>query len=499
LFDYKDASFELAPSTYGKTDAIMTALLSPRTLVFVSAIMIASLQASPNFALWAVCMLTLPLAIWLSGGNQPYPVLYWLVGVAWLNIVCDVASADMTDIVLSDGWLGPYRVKAILWSSCAILALAFGIRSGLRLGGSIFPAVVPAGGGSLAGNERGINLNRITACYFGSLILTQLLGAIASSIPILAQPVLALTLVKFVFIYILAAKVFESERGYGWLFLMSLMEMVTGLVGFFASYKEAFIVMLIALASNHRRASAGQWIFAATTVAAVIWVSLIWTTVKNEYRYNVFSYPIQERLEWMANRLFGDGNMDYSDAAVQLLARIGYTELYAEVLARQDSGALPSGFNFYASAVEHVLTPRILFPDKPALDDSKITTALLGVRIDDDTSIGVGFVAQAQVDFGFPGLLLPVLSMGFMIGMVAKYFMTRSAPLLVREAFTTATLFLSFQFAADIDKALGGFVVGCLAMGLSLKFGYPMMARWLEGSRVGQDLNANSPIKNLRA
>jgi hypothetical protein len=69
-----------------------------------------------------------------------------------------------------------------------------------------------------------------------------------------------------------------------------------------------------------------------------------------------------------------------------------------------------------------------------------------------------------------------------MIGAAAKYFMTRPAPLLIREAFTTATLFLVFSIGENIDKSLGGFVVDCLAMGLALKFGYPMIARWLAES-----------------
>jgi hypothetical protein len=81
-------------------------------------------------------------------------------------------------------------------------------------------------------------------------------------------------------------------------------------------------------------------------------------------------------------------------------------------------------------------------------------------------------------------LLLPLFLLGIMTGGVAQYFMTRSAPLIVREAFTTASLFLSFPFAANIDKALGGFVIGCLVMALALKFGYPMIAQWLAGARA---------------
>jgi hypothetical protein len=69
-----------------------------------------------------------------------------------------------------------------------------------------------------------------------------------------------------------------------------------------------------------------------------------------------------------------------------------------------------------------------------------------------------------------------------MIGGAAKYFMTRPAPLVIRQAFTTAAIFLAFPFAEYIDKGLGGFITGCLVMALSLKYGYPMIALWLTRS-----------------
>jgi hypothetical protein len=140
---------------------------------------------------------------------------------------------------------------------------------------------------------------------------------------------------------------------------------------------------------------------------------------------------------------------------------------------------ISNDFNFYGAAIKHVLTPRVLFPDKAALDDSKITTALTGERIAEDTSIGVGYITEAQVDFGFPGLLLPMLAIGFMVGLATEYYMTRPVPLLVRQAFATATSFHFFFFGADIDKVLGAFITAWLAMALVLKFGYPRIAMWL--------------------
>jgi hypothetical protein len=457
----------------------MSSLFSPWTLAIGCALAAVGLQASPNAELWGVCLLTLPVAVWLLGGKQAYRVLLWVLFVNWLQIVGAVVTADLTGSVISEGFRGTYSVKAIIYSLCAISVLALGMRSGTQLGQWLFRFSVRRTGGSLAGDEYGVRLNRLMLCYFVSLAVAQALGAVAAHVPGLAQPVLALGLIRFVCLYLIAAVVFESGGGYGWLILVAVLEMITGLVGFFANYKEAPIVMLIAFASSRRPVSARMWIFSMAAVVAVAWASLFWTSVKTEYRHLIVGNPIEQRLAWMQQR-FSGGSVDYGKAVVALFQRIGYTELYAAVIARADAGSLPrkSG-GYYVSAVQHVLTPRILFPDKQALNDSKLTTALLGLRIQSDTSIGIGYVAQAHVDFGFPGLLLPMLVIGVMLGVSAKYFMTRSAPLIVREAFTTAALFLGFPYEENIDKALGGFITGFLVMAVMLKFAYPKIARWL--------------------
>jgi hypothetical protein len=426
--------------------------------------------------------------MWLLGGKQTHPVLLWLIGMFWLQITCDVVFADLTDTVLSDTWLGPYRVEAIRWSLCAALALAIGMRSGTRLGELVFrPAA--NGDGLLAGND-GVSLSRAVTCYFVSLVAIRILGLIVEVAPLLTQPIVVLSSIKFVCVYVLAAKVFQSDRGYKWLIIVLVVEMVTGLTGFFSSYKEAFIVMFIALASSRRAPNVSRWIIAAASAVALVWASLVWAAVKAEYRYRIADHPVEERVSWMAQRIFGDRQIDYGEAVTHLFERIGYTELYAKVLERQSVGAIPGGFGFYLSAVQHILTPRILFPDKAVLDDSKVTRTLIGLSIAEGTSIGVGFVAQAQVDFGFPGMLLPMLFIGFMVGCAAKYFMTRPAPLIIRHAFTTAALFTSFHFESNIDKALGGFAISCLVFALTLKFGYPVIARWLAGSRAGRNTSS---------
>jgi hypothetical protein len=459
----------------------MTGIFSPRVLLVAVLLIMLGLSASPNVELWAACLLLPPAIVWILGGPTAYPVLIWVIGLNWLSIAGDVLRADLSRQSVTEGWLGPYDEQAILISLCALLAIAVGMRGGIQFGGSRFRGRLYAMSSKTGAGER-VDLGRLLVCYAGSLVVSQAMGFLAASIPTVAQPLLAFALLKSVVVYAIAASVFDSDRGYSWLLLVIGAEFVVGMAGAFANFTEPVFLLVIAMASSrHGLARAKTWAFGLASIAVLLWVSIVWTAIKVEYRSEMAGMSLQQRAAWLTDRYLSP-KIDYGDATTRLLDRVSYTELFALVLAYLDAGEISNDFNFYGAAIKHVLTPRVLFPDKAALDDSRITTALTGQRIDENTSIGVGYIAEAQVDFGFPGLLLPMLAIGFMLGLATEYLMTRPAPLLVRQAFATATSFHVFFFEVDIDKGLGAFITGWLAIALILKFGYPLIATWLTGT-----------------
>jgi len=453
----------------------MRHILSPRLLAVAALLMVLGLCWSPNAGLWAACLFVPPAVLGILGGSSAYPGLGWIVGMNWLAIAADVLQADLNGWSAREGWLGPYNEEAILLSLCAVCAIGVGMRCGVTLGRWNLGTRLR----TLSAQRRigvDVGLSRLLACYVGALLVTQAASMAAASLPTLAQPLLAVTLLRYVAVYAIAATVFETNRGYLWLILVIGGEFLVGMTGFFASFLQPVFLLVIALVSSrYSMSSARPWLLLFAAVVVMLWTSLVWTVVKPDYRRVMGSLSLQERVTWLADAYLSP-NIDYSDASARLLERIGYTELYARVLARLETGGITGGHDFYGAAVRHVLTPRVFFPDKPALDDTAITRALTHTWVGRDTSVGVGYVAQAHVDFGFPGLLLPMLAVGFLLGLAAEYFMTRPIPLIIRQAFVTAALFSAFAFAADIDKALGGLITGWLALALVMKFVYPLIA-----------------------
>lgn len=441
--------------------------------------LLASLILSTNAPLWVLAISSLILGSWCIGWPTCYPVLLWIVGINWLPLAADILSADLTKSSLAADSLGSYRTVAISISLLAGLTLAFGLHLGSTQNWTRSHVAVLE-------EDRSISLGGVVFLFFSFYPIITALTWIGYLSPGLQQPVLAFVLIKFVLLYLLAATVFRLQRGWGWLILAISVELINGITGFFSDYKDAFFIVLIALASGREKPNAKLVITGGAVITAVIWFSLVWTAIKPEYRQWVSGNsgaqtvlrPIGERVDFITQRIVF-GGLDYETAYLKLLQRIGYTEYYARILARLETNSIDAP-NQYLSAIQHTLMPRLLFPDKPALNDSVVTTAFTGDVIDPSTSISIGYVAEAHADFGFPGMLLPILLIGLMIGAQARYFMTRAAPLVVRQAFCTGCLFSTFGYQMNIDKALGGCVVGFIAMALALKFGYPMVSGLLE-------------------
>ena len=455
-------------------------IYTPRTLLIGSGIALMLLVHSADLKLWAASLLSLPLAVWILGKKNVHPVLPWLVALFWLTITSDLVLAEFTGLSLTQNDASLFRQDAILFSLAAMLALAFGMRAGTFLGRKQFVAAFRHAGRFHAAVPQRNDHRRAVQAYFVSLVFAAIADQAAWYVPPLTQLILAMTLVKFACIYLVAVKYFEEGQGGKWLLLIAVLEIASGAISYFSSYKEVVFVIIIAMAAGRRKLPLFQLGLGLCGVALVVWMSLVWSVIKGPFRAISAGMTTEEKIDWMLDN-YTRPDFDYSQAFTNLSQRVGYTKFFAAVLERQDQGPLDS-YDFYQGAIMHILTPRLFFPDKPALDDSKITVDVLGININEGTSIGLGYTTQAYIDFGFPGMLIPIGLIGMMLGWTAQYFLSRPVPAALSGAFATALMFEAFQYAADIDKAFGGFVTQFIVMAFLLRFGYPIIAPWRAGA-----------------
>ena len=447
-----------------------------------------------------LCLLSFNSAVWLEAGlallvsialvyrqQRTYPALMWALGINWLGIVGAIATADLQGMNFADTIKGPSHVEAVQLSLVSLIVFAAGIASGLGVASKQSKLVEEGGAESF---EYVIDLRRGMITYFGALIVAEIGVWFTRFIPQLQQQFYMLQMLKFACIYLVATAVFSTGRGYLWLSVMLAIEVVTGMTGYFGAFKEGFFIVFIALLATGQRSSKRIWVFGTTAAICLVMLSLVWTSVKKDYRHwvsgntgeQIVARSFHERANWMLDHI-SLSNIDYSRALRDMTERVDNTEIYALYLARADAGYVVDLPSRYLGAFKNILMPRILFPDKGVINDSYFTRAMTGLNINNQTSISMGYIAEAQYDFGIPLMFVPIFIIGMVVALAGRYFMNREVPYVIRQAFATTVLFNSLMFGSNFDKALGGFLMELIVLALVLRFAYPPLAGWLAGRR----------------
>jgi hypothetical protein len=428
--------------------------------------------------LWALAVISLPVAISLSAVGARFPIILLHLALVWLPIFATILNWDLQPAGLADS---PEQWNAILLSLVALLAIALGYRFAMAGMESTLPLYIQ------------LNRKRLLQAYLISFLTTGILFQVAYYSPALTQPVLAFRGVRLLLLYLLCAQIFSDRKGYAIVAFALVGELAEGITGFIASYQLPVLVVLAAAISSRKRSlDAGQMLGTGLLVCFLIWASLVWTSVKPEYRNWLaqgdpsITEDIIERVSWIGKKI-GGGEIDYSDALRSFVSRTGYTHFYALALPN-----LPSAdTSFWLNAITNVLMPRALFGDKPALNDTAITTALTGVTFGEDTSVSIGFVAQTHADFGM-GLMFPVLILlGYLMGSIARFFQTRKMSQIARDGFMSAALVYKFIYEQNVDKAIGSLFLSTIALMLVAIYVYPRFEKWAAMPQARTDRQAN--------
>lgn len=425
---------------------------------------------SSNPLLWAISSICLPLAFEFSSAGMDKPIVIAHLTLFWAAIFNSLLITELRPIKIL---MSPDEVVAAYLSLLALLAISIGYRIGFSFWAR------------RSRQPPNIELNRgkLVAAYFTVFFSTSVLTFLAAVFPLLTQPILAFMGVKLLLLYLLCSQVLADRKGYAWMLAAVLAELVQGATGYIASYQLALLVVIAAAIRSRGVSIRGSQLAVAVCMGALlVWASLVWTAVKPEFRAwlatenAAITGSASEKAAWMTNYL-SSGRLDYADAFMRLSDRIGYVRFYALALPKLES-AYHTPTDFWPDALINTFMPRFLFPDKPILNDTKITSELTGVQFGANTSVSIGFVAQTHADFGFPIMLFPIMLIGVMLGGVGGYFQSKPISQSARDAFMSAALVYKFGYEANIDKALGAFVLSAIALVIVFKFVYPIFERW---------------------
>jgi hypothetical protein len=453
----------------------------PLPVYLITGLAAAVCLVSTNPVLTLGSVMTLLVLMHLLWRPAEPPVLVFAASYQWLQVVTLVLLADYRGQPISA--LSPEpRIEDAIWLSLiGLISLAFGMRLGVK---KLKPVIEEQQ------QLLRLSVDRIFILYLFTAVFASMVPYLVWRFLSVAQFLLALANLKWVFYVLLGYITLRRRTKVAYFVIATLLEFVAG-IGFFADFKTVFFVAALVLLSLQIRVTVKTVVLSTLIVGIVFVAGLAWMTIREDYRsflnrgtgqQVVLVSPVEQV------QAFGDMMTDIdanslSSSVDAMFKRLAYVDFFAAVLDYVPRQRAYEGGTLLWRSVMHVLMPRFLWRDKAVLEsDSDVTmryTGLVLASADRGTSIGMGYMAEAYIDFGPLGMFIPIVLIGLLWGWMYAFLVSHAPNRPMGLAFGTALLLNATQFEIAGIKLLGGMVGKFLVLAIVLRFGIPAISRWL--------------------
>jgi hypothetical protein len=254
-------------------------------------------------------------------------------------------------------------------------------------------------------------------------------------------------------------------------------------------FKELFFLLMIVLMSQWRPFSTdpvektkNRQIFTITAAITMflLVMGLVWSGgMKHSWRSALLSgqvagSPIDKIEAYGQHAVDSIEQFESGRAAETLASRLSSGVAYFSHVLRVVPNTVPhEDGTLTIGAIRHVLMPRFLFPEKADLGgDSWLVRKYARLNVSGEesgTSIGLGYMAEFYIDYGFPLMLVPLLLYGALLGFLYRV-LSRVSPSPQILAAVSAGLFLQhfLSYEGNFTKLFGGVLQNFLIFAASL-------------------------------
>ena len=421
-----------------------------------------------NGLLTAAAVLVVPLIWRLTWRTGEPPVLFMACMIHWIQSFASVFMADLSGRPVEEvGW-GDDIAAAVWLSLFGLVFLAAGVHFALRS--------VPRMAAQARAETQGVDPRQVFKIYLAAYALTTVLLPVAFVVPQITQFIIALFNIKWTLVFLMVYVVLQRKSGFDLMALVVALELVTGMVSYFSSFTRILFLLLLVIPTASLRLTV-RVRFGMVVVAVIIGLlSIVWSAIKPEYRAFVNRGTGEQEVYVSAGEALGKiselvSAMDadaFGRGAEALAARVAYVDYFAATIAYVPAVVPHTRGNLWAAAVLHVLQPRLLFPDKPELDDSEVTreyTGLYVAGVEEGTSVSIGYFGESYIDFGAFGMMIPIFLVGLFWGSIYRLFLVTGRFRVVGAAIATSILAVSaFNVGVSSVKLVGGSLMAVLVM-----------------------------------
>jgi hypothetical protein len=410
--------------------------------------------------------------------------MYWAV-VAIFIPYADLVAKPLNDLTK----YGKNDLHFATWLGLIALAIyLLGIQSAIRN----IRAVPLTMLGSILSKYDG---RKIILLYILVSILSALLNSPIVHLPG-AQLLLSITFLKWVLLTLLIAHSLVTKSNKSVVVIILGVETLLSFSGFWAAFKDYVLVAIGAYLMLSPKLSLRAYFTLGLVFVITFFISVVWTYSKGEYRQYLTGGErsqviVQQnqldnlfKFTEIVKRDFSTSNFSYSFSigVENLVQRVSYIEFLALAIKQVPTYIPHENGRLLKSAFEHVLKPRILFPDKKPIYDSELTSKYTGVQFagaEQGTSFSLGTVAESYIDFGKYYMFIPIFFFGLWIGWMYRFFILNGYNVLWGMCYSAPIFQFAWSFPVPTSKFLGWSITYFVSFWFFNKYLIQYLDKWL--------------------
>ncbi len=398
--------------------------------------------------------------------NEP-PILSFTLAFQWIFIVVGYLYTA------AGGNLGEYTLignvdLAVLASLVGLLCIAIGMRLGLATVRKRIP------GGNMLNIEIG-TLFWATVITYSISWVVEISPTSSSNMTVFNAAQILYSILSFreVLFCLLWFVILQRREGYRYGWIALLVALLPRFVSRQSTFKELiFMLLVVALAeykpwvkTAFQRAWNRRLMVAYGTAAVLLFIAgVIWEgAIKPVWRNLEFDSTSQlETLDIFAHVAATTTSEMQEESGIQaLIERVSSITQFALVLDRVPLTIPFENGRLTKRALVHILVPRLLFPNKENLGpDSWLAEQYAGLDVGEDTSVGIGYMAEFYVDWGIGGMICCLFVLGLFFGIIYRLIFVLSPNSIIASALVIVPFMGNFiTFEATLPKLLGGFIM----------------------------------------
>jgi hypothetical protein len=476
-----------------------------KSLAGVGVVVAAAAAAVTMSALLFVVVLAVFLcagALWRRGE----PALVWSIGYQWVFVF-----AGYTYWLLTDSYPVVYSRQhletAVLMSVIAFVVITLGIRTSIA-------AAAPRAWDAPEIEQAAPAAYSIRALFVVIVALSAVdwfmqvspMGIFFNA----AQIIFRLLEFRRIFFFLLLITALRRNEGYGYCGLAVAVTLIPTLSSPMSAFQFIFLMVLLAVASEwrpwltsrrERRRSTRRLAGILGAVAVLGLLAIVWNgAVKYEWRAKVLGGTVAHGTLAAASEFAGTAgdalsNINWETAMRLFFQRLSSSLGFFSLVLDRVPALLPyEGGALTMRTVQHVTTPRVLFPDKAIVDSAswmiRLYAGQSAAGSESGTSIGLTYVAEFYIDYGPVGMFVGLFVLGLIIGLIYCG-LRRAAP--SYDFFRGAAIALfPLHFAgyeSELLKEFGGMLQAFLVYGAVM---------WAVGPWMHRSLLKTGPLRPSR-